>query len=63
VAYRVLKSGLETMLFKRNGQGKRDVAVGLDLGCSQIKAAVLRRKPATMKVLVGGANPERGDTE
>ena len=50
VAYRVLKSGLETMLFKRNGQGKRDIAVGLDLGSSQIKAAVLRRKEGALEL-------------
>jgi type IV pilus assembly protein PilM len=32
------------MLFRRNKQPKRDVALGVDLGTSQIKAAVVRRR-------------------
>jgi type IV pilus assembly protein PilM len=43
MAYEVLNQKEGNMLFRRNKQSKRDVAIGLDLGTSQIKAAVLRR--------------------
>jgi type IV pilus assembly protein PilM len=38
------------MFFRRAKQTKRDVAVGLDLGASQIKAAVLRRQGEALQL-------------
>lgn len=39
------------MLFRRNKQHKRDVALGIDLGASQIKAAVVRRQKDKLELV------------
>lgn len=39
------------MLFKRDKQHKRDVALGIDLGASQIKAAVVRRQKDKLELV------------
>ena len=33
----------EPMLFRRNNNLKRDVAIGIDFGTSQVKGAIVRR--------------------
>jgi type IV pilus assembly protein PilM len=38
------------MIFRRNKQQKRDMAIGLDLGTSQIKAAVVRRRGTRLEL-------------
>src|ERR1019366_1888373 len=39
----VLNSGIRTMFRRNNKQPKRELALGLDLGASQLKAALLRK--------------------
>ncbi len=39
------------MLFGRNKQNKRDVALGIDLGASQIKAVVVRRQKDKLELV------------
>ena len=39
------------MFLTRNKQNKRDTAIGLDLGASQIKAAILRRKGDALELV------------
>jgi Tfp pilus assembly PilM family ATPase len=41
----------ENMHFRRNNQHKRDVALGIDLGASQIKAAVVQRQKDKLELV------------
>jgi Tfp pilus assembly PilM family ATPase len=45
------------MLFQRNKQHKRDVALGIDLGASQIKAAVVRRQKDKLELVEYAVRP------
>jgi len=45
------------MLFRRNKHCKRDVALGIDLGSSQIKAAVVRRRQERLELIECAVRP------
>ena len=45
------------MLFQRNKQHKRDVALGIDRGASQIKAAVVRRQKDKLELVEYAVRP------
>ena len=51
VAHHVLNTNHSIMFAARNRQKKRSLAIGLDLGTSQIKAVVLRREGAALQLV------------